>query len=181
MLMAIQTASLLSDWARKSIDRPVETVHPARNIALACLVLLLPLGFLPGLRTFMKMESAPIYELTTTPIEAVDWLSGHPELPGPVFNDYAFGSYLAFALPSRPTWIDTRTYNFPPELWEEYTRLSAGRSGWQEVFDREGFNLLLLSAAAQPELIRAVEASPLWCEQYRDPYAVIFSRCEGLP
>jgi len=181
VLMAVQTAALLSDWARKGLDRPVETVHPARNIAIACLLLLMPLGFLPGLRAGLKIQESPIYELSTTPIAAVEWLSAHPELPGPVFNDYAFGSYLAYALPSRLTWIDTRMYNFPPGQWEEYTRLSAGFSGWQEVFDREGINLLLLSAAAQPELIRSVEASPLWCEEYRDPYAVIFIRCASMP
>jgi hypothetical protein len=125
LLMAVQTASLLSDWARKRLDLPVETVHPARNIAIACLLLLMPLGFLPGLRAGLKLEDAPVYELSTTPIEAVKWLSGHPELPGPVFNDYAFGSYLAYALPSRPTWIDTHV-PLPAGQWSEYTRLSAG-------------------------------------------------------
>ena len=180
-LMCVQSAPLLSDWTRKLLDRPVESIHPVRNIAIACLLLLMPLGFLPGVREKLKVESAPVYELSTTPIGAVDWLLEHPDLPGPVFSDYAFGSYLAFALPSRPTWIDTRMFNFPPGQWEEYTRISAGEPEWGTDFDREGVNLLLLSTAAQPELIRAVRESPAWCEQYRDPYAVIFARCASLP
>jgi len=30
-------------------------------------------------------------------------------------------------------------------------------------------------------LIEAVPASNEWCEQYRDPYAILFARCAFLP
>jgi hypothetical protein len=69
-------------------------------------------------------------------------------------------------------------YSFSLEQWQEYVRMANG-DGWQEMFDREGINLLLLSQAAQPNLIRAVSTSPTWCEEYRDEYAVIYSRCEA--
>jgi hypothetical protein len=47
------------------------------------------------------------------------------------------------------------------------------------MLDREGINLLLLSQAAQPRLVVAVSESDIWCEEYRDEYAVIFARCEA--
>jgi hypothetical protein len=41
--------------------------------------------------------------------------------------------------------------------------------------------LLMLSLNSQKTLVEAVKDSDLWCEQYRDETAVIFSRCEPIP
>lgn len=180
LLLGIFSAKLLSEWSHAWTDRPVKRIIPPINVTLSTVLFLLPLIFLPGLRDSWWKSSPPLYELATTPIGAVEFLKAHEELPGPIWNDYAFGSYLEFALPSRPTWMDTRMYSFPPEQWEEYVRVS-NAEGWREMFDREEINLLLLSAAAQPKLATAVSQSDLWREEYRDEYAVIFSRCEAKP
>ena len=73
--------------------------------------------------------------------------------------------------------MDSRFNAFPPEQWTEYVQVSRAEN-WQGMFDREGINLLMLSTASQPKLIAAASVSELWCEEYHDPYAVIFSRCE---
>ncbi|MBN8657229.1 MAG: hypothetical protein J0M11_15950 [Anaerolineae bacterium] len=176
-LLAIFTAKLISEWTNTYIDKPIEKINPTINTAIAVMLLLLSLVFMPGVRDSWWEDAPDLYELTTTPVDAVEFLKMREDLPGPLWNDYAFGSYLEFMLPSRPTWMDTRMYSFPQPMWEEYVRVTNGE-GWQEMFDREGINLLLLSQAAQPNLIQAVSASPLWCEEYSDEYAVIFSRCE---
>lgn len=176
-LLAIFTAKLVSEWTNVYIDKPIEKINPRTNIAIAFMLLLLSLVFMPGIRDSWWKGAPDLYELTTTPIEAVEFLKTREDLPGLLWNDYAFGSYLEFALPSRPTWMDTRMYSFPQEMWEEYVRVTNGE-GWQEMFDREDINLLLLSQAAQPNLIQAVSASPNWCKEYSDEYAAIFSRCE---
>lgn len=177
-LLAIFTAKLVSEWSNTTIDKPIEKINPRTNIAIAVMLLLVSLVFMPGVRESWWKGAPNLYELSTTPIEAVEFLKTREDLPSPLWNDYAFGSYLEFMLPSRPTWMDTRMYSFPQEQWEEYVRVTNG-DGWQEMFDRESINLLLLSQAAQPNLIQAVSASPNWCEEYRDEYAVIFSRCEA--
>ena len=180
-LLAIFTATLLAEWTNRLIDRPVEKLNPRLNLALSRLILLLSLFFLPGLRETWWKQAPPLYEESTTPIAAVNWLAAHPELRGEMWNDYAFGSYLAFALPSRPTSIDTRMYSYPPEQWTSYTQISSGGPSWEYIFQRENINLLLLSSTSQVPLIEAVEASSDWCKQYHDPYAVIFARCAFLP
>lgn len=176
-LLAIFTAKLVYEWTNAVIDKPIETINPRINTLIASMLFLVPLIFLPGVRDLWWEDAPETYELTTTPLEAVEYLKSHQQLPGPLWNDYAFGSYLEFALPSRLTWMDTRMYSFPQEQWEEYVRVT-NADGWQEMFDREGINLLLLSRAGQPNLVKAVTASDVWCEQYRDEYAVIFLRCE---
>jgi hypothetical protein len=176
-LLAVFTAKLVAEWSDQWIDRPIERIHPRFNLVIASALFLLPLALLPGVRDSWWQDAPPLYEPSTTPVEAVEYLKTREDLSGPLWNDYAFGSYLQFALPSRPTWMDTRMYSFPQEQWEEYVRVT-NAEGWQEMFDREGVNLLLLSQAAQPKLVEAVSESDGWCEEYRDEVAVIFSRCE---
>ena len=177
-LLAVFSAKLIGEWTNAYIDKPIEKINPRINTAITVMLFLLPLIFLPGFRDSWWKDAPDLYELSTTPIQAVEFLKTRDDLPGPLWNDYAFGSYLEFALPGRPTWMDTRMYSFPQEQWEEYVRVTNGE-GWQEMFDREGINLLLLSQAAQPNLIEAVSSSNVWCEEYRDVYAIIFSRCEA--
>lgn len=174
-LLAVFTAKLIGEWTNAHIDKPIQKVNPRVNAAIALVLFILPLLFMPGVRDSWWADAPELYELSTTPVAAVEFLKSHEELPGPMWNDYAFGSYLEFALPSRPTWMDTRMYSFSQQQWEEYVRVT-NADGWQEMFDREGVNLLLLSQAGQPYLIKAVSSSPVWCEEYRDDYAVIFSR-----
>jgi hypothetical protein len=123
-------------------------------------------------------DSVPVYEMSTTALEATGWLVQHPEACSNLWADYAFGGYLSFALPSCKPWMDSRFNAYPPEQWAEYVRVTKAE-GWQEMFDREGIDHLFLSRAAQPKLIEVVSASSAWCKEYRDEYAAIFSRCEA--
>jgi hypothetical protein len=64
---------------------------------------------------------------------------------------------------------------------EAYQQISHGSPEWEMLLQREGVNLLLLSTASQTKLIENAASSHQWCEQYRDPNAVIFSRCNPIP
>lgn len=180
-IITVLTAAPLADVTRSKLDRSVKISFPALNIALAFLFIPLSLFYLPGIREKWWPQAPPAYAPYATPFAAVEWLEEHPEVPGPLWNDYVFGSYLLFALPSRPIWLDGRFFPFPPEQIEQYIQISRGSSEWDSVFQREGVNLLLLSITAQPKLIENIESSGEWCEQYRDKYAVIFSRCNPIP
>ena len=176
-VISVPTAALLAGWM-KHTDEPRQK-FPGINMAFGIFILSLSLLFLPGLRQRWMGDTVPIYEMTTTPLAATEWLAGRPELRGPLWTDYAFGGYLSFNLQSHQPWMDSRFNAFPAEQWTEYVQVSRAEN-WQEVFDREKINLLMLSTASQPDLVEAVSASMLWCEEYRDRYAFIFSRCEPL-
>jgi hypothetical protein len=151
------------------------------NYALSALILLFPLMMLPGIRESWWKDSPAPYHEPTTPIAAAKWLDQHPNLPGPLFAEFTFGSYLTYALPSRLLWIDNRFNAYPPEHWEKYQVISAAKYPWERLLDADKVNLLMLSLHTQTNLVEAVEDSGLWCEQYRDKTAVIFSRCEPIP
>jgi hypothetical protein len=176
LLLAVFTAALLAEWTDRLA--PPRRTFPALDLAFGIFMLLIPLTLLPGLREHWMGDSVPVYEMSTTALEATGWLVQHPEACSNLWADYAFGGYLSFALPSCKPWMDSRFNAYPPEQWAEYVRVTKAE-GWQEMFDREGIDHLFLSRAAQPKLIEVVSASSAWCKEYRDEYAAIFSRCEA--
>jgi hypothetical protein len=181
-IMAVLSGALLTELLRSfRPGRVLQETNPTFNYILSGLILLMPLMMLPGLRESWWAEAPPPYHEATTPLAAAQWLSAHPDLPGPLFAEYTFGSYLTYALPSRPLWIDNRFNAYPPEHWEKYQTLSSARYPWESLLAEDQVNLLMLSLSSQKTLAQAVEESGGWCEEYRDPTAVIFSRCEPIP
>jgi len=174
LILTVLTASLLAAPGRRWLDRPHRGGIPALDILLALLFIGMPLAVLPGLREGW-WDKAPS-PLEHTPVQATEWLAAHPDLPGPLWSELSFASYLEYALPSRPTWIDTRFEVFPVEQWEQYRAVSSGEWNWQLRLDEAGVNLLMVSPAEQPRLLAALEASACWREVYRDEVAVIFQR-----
>lgn len=177
-ILVVLTARLLSDWENKYLGNPEQT-QPVFNLVLGFFFILLPLALLPGVREqWWKQSPAPV---ENTPVAATEWLAAHPGLPGPLWSEIGFSSYLEFALPGRPTWIDTRFEVFPVEQWQAYESISSARFDWAGLLDATGANLLLVSIQNQPELLSALETSPTWCELQRDPVAVLYQRgaCGG--
>lgn len=95
-----------------------------------------------------------------------------------VFHSVNWGGYLTWhgweLQPRFRTWIDDRLETHSQETWREYVDLMRAAPGYQEVLDREGFELLCLPT--ETALAQAVNAGAAWEELYRDSYVVIFRR-----
>lgn len=181
-ILAVLTSVMLADWERRFIkDTPPPRAGtrflPAVNSILVLLLILLPFPLLPGLREAWWPEAPPPTE--NTPLAATEWLAAHPDLPGPLWAEIGFASYLEFALPSRPPWMDTRFELFTVEQWESYRAVTSARYDWQPRLDETGANLLMVSTQYQSDLLEALSAAPAWCELYRDETAVLYERCGG--
>jgi hypothetical protein len=182
LIMAVLTGPLINDLWRSFRPAGIfSETNPTFNYILAGLILLLPLMLLPGIRESWWQEAPAPYHEGSTPIAATNWLADHPDIKGPLFAEYTFGSYLTYALPSRLLWIDNRFNAYPPEHWEKYQTISSAEYSWDKLLDADHVNLLMLSLSTQKNLVQAVGDSKAWCEQYRDKTAVIFSRCEPIP
>jgi hypothetical protein len=177
-ILVVLSSRLVSVWENRYSGKSMQGL-PVLNLALGLILTLLPLAFLPGLREkWWKQSPDPT---DGTPIAATEWLDAHPDLPGPLWSEIGFSSYLEFALPERPTWIDTRFEVFPVEQWQAYRNITYARYDWEALLDATGANLLLVSVQNQAELLSALEISPAWCELRRDPVAVLYQRgaCGG--
>jgi hypothetical protein len=179
-ILAVLSAELVAPMVTKYLSYQPGSAHTKLNLSFFALMLFLPLLTLPGIRQRWWAESPPVIS-STTPVRASQWLSKHPELPGPLWSDFAFASYLIFQLPERPVWIDTRFYPFPPEQWERYIQVSEARLGWEGILEEEGIQLLMLDIHSQADLVAAVEGSPVWCKVYHDEVVVIFARSSDAP
>lgn len=179
ILIAVQSAFLLADWDKRWLDRRNHIGLPVVNILLGLIFLLFPLSLVTGFRERWWAQSPPALE--ETPLEAVEWLQQHPELPGPMWNDFNFSSYLIFALPQRPVWIDTRMHlvGYTPEQYDQYRAIANARYDWENLLLSDGINLLFLSTQNQPILAQAVEQSPNWCIAYRDESSLIAARVDS--
>ena len=176
LILVVLTAVLLADWEKKYLSGSEQT-RPVFNLALGLIFMLLPLVLLPGLRETWLKHSPPVTD--NTPVAATAWLASHPDLPGPLWSEIGFSSYLEFALPQRPTWIDTRFELFPVGQWQAYQAITDARFDWESLLDSTGVNLLMVSPQNQPQLLSALEISPAWCERYRDNIAVVYQHCAG--
>ncbi|HJW84124.1 MAG TPA: hypothetical protein VJ754_07455, partial [Anaerolineae bacterium] len=174
-LLPVLSANVLAPKAGRILDRPRARSLPVLDRVLTVLLLVSPLALLPGLRERWWTDAPPALS-ATTPVAATRWLKGHPEIPGPLWSDPAYASYLTYALPERPVWIDTRFYPFPPEQWQRYLDVAEAAPGWEDLLAQDSVALLMIHVAGQPRLLAGVEQSPNWCERYRDAETAIFAR-----
>ena len=180
-ILTALTAALLPEILLRNFDSSAGATIPGLNYSLGILFLLLSVFLLPGLRDAWWADSPPALDPVTTPVAAADWLADHPDLPGPMWNDVVFGSYLIHAAPTRPVWLDTRIQViFTAEQAHNYLFVQSAQEGWDSFLKDNKVNLLFL-ARTQPAIVGAVQNSSEWCEQYSDDVALIFARCEPLP
>jgi hypothetical protein len=177
VLSACLLTSLLEWLNSRRQPKPTQAGIKAVNISLGILFTLLPLALLPGLRAAWWADSPP--PLVDTPVQAVGWLEENPDIPGPLWSEVGFSSYLEYALPARQVWNDTRFEVYPSEQWERYKTVNSASWNWQAILDEEGVNLLLVSRKKQAPLLAALQGSPNWVLLHADEVAVLFERSEG--
>jgi hypothetical protein len=166
---------LLAPLIGNRIDPEEVKGYPVLNGVIVLLLLVLPLLFMPGIREKWWQDSPPVLA-SNTPVEAVEWLGEHPQLPGPIWNAAAFASYLIYALPERPVWIDTRLELFPYEQWVQYIEISEAAPGWEELLTKYDIALLMIDPEEQARLLKVLNQSKDWCKSYSDQTSIIFTQ-----
>jgi hypothetical protein len=170
-------AASLHHWAAKrGIEQGTRVGRPVVNLALAGLVGLLAFLSLPWFRPYLPL---PVwrrgYVSPETPVQAAAALCS---LPGThrVFHGEGYGSYLIWACPDLPVFIDPRFELYPPVQWRDLLTLNYGRYDWAAILEEYSADTLLLQRDTQQPLIRAASEAPHWQRTYEDDQAVIFQR-----
>lgn len=155
---------------RSSVTAPQRTL----NAALALLLLVGAAFSLPWFKALWPLppEKAGLIA-AETPVAATEFLL-RERPPGPLFHAMAFGSYLIWAAPEYPTFVDGRIELFTAELWQDYLYISAGAPGWEERLEQYGVRTLMLNPQEQAGLVEAVRESGRWEELYSDRAATLF-------
>ncbi len=166
------TARLLAAGEPQSSRRPVELAFMNRLIGALLLGLLaatLPwwkeaLGLGPALGNLLSAE---------TPVHATQQLRSLPQRPQRLFHDMGFGSYLIWAAPEQPVFVDPRIELYPYTQWVDYIELGQGRRV-TDLADKYGFDGWLLDPEAQSGLVAALDADPRWQRLFETEEAIYF-------
>jgi hypothetical protein len=152
---------------------------PALNYAVLGLLLLLAFASLPWLRPAMPFPPhwRSYIALAETPIAATERLCALDEVIR-VFNDMGYGSYLIWACPRAPVFIDTRIEVYPSVMWREYFLVSDGQFGWEAALARHDVNAILSNKERQRMLTLAAKASNAWEVVYEDAHSALLLRGE---
>jgi hypothetical protein len=109
------------------------------------------------------------------PVDAVRFISSRSE-PGPLFNDFGWGGYLIWSLPSTRVSIDGRTnVHSAPRIVRSYLTWS-GNSDWASDPDLQKARLIL--APRTQALVSILRLHPRYRVIYEDKLAVVFQKEE---
>jgi hypothetical protein len=107
------------------------------------------------------------------PAQAVHYLRQHP-LKEPLLNDFNWGGYLAWNLPTQPIFIDTRADIFEQSgLFKTYLDMTALALPVEDY--NHGQLRYVLFPRSSP-LVAALSRSPNWATEYQDDTAVLLHR-----
>jgi hypothetical protein len=180
--MAAAPAFAIALAARPGVPaRPPRPQKARLNAVVFGLIALLVIGRVPWLRPILPATLQKPYEVTEyTPIQATEVLCRMtPPTPLRTFANIYYASYLAWACPAAPTFMDTRFELYPTAMWQDYLRIINAQFGWEERLAHYDVNTLFVQKESEKELIAAARASGRWQTTYEDPFAIIMQRTGG--
>jgi hypothetical protein len=145
------------------------------NGALALAIVAIGVLALPWWRAATPNEG-PLPLLADAPASITRALQARLTSADRVFNTQAWGSWLEFAVPDAPMFVDSRIELFPTEVWDEYLAVSGGDSGWQAILDRWGVTAVVAMVGGQDALIAELRRSPDWRQLEESDGGVAFVR-----
>jgi hypothetical protein len=147
-----------------------QDLKPALSSALNWLIVIL-VALVASLKCGIALSPQMIdkAQRQTVPVRAVEWVKQN-HVAGPIYNSYAWGGYLLWALPEEPVFVDGRTDVYD-EFLAEYIKVMFVRPGWQDVLDRYGVRLALIERDGL--LATMLATQPEWRLAYRDDQAAI--------
>lgn len=174
--LAARLGALRGHASTMSSARARRPERSGLNYGFAFLILLGATASLPWFKQWLPLPEAKAGLVSTeTPVEAVRVLVERG-LPREVFHDEGTGSYLTWAAPQYPVFVDPRIELYPEDIWLSYLGVSGAQAGWQERLDSYDAKTLLLSRESQGSLIEAARASNLWTLVWEDAYFVLLTR-----
>jgi hypothetical protein len=168
-LLVAQAATLLPQprAARRAAGSPI------LNAVLVGMLALMLVAALPWFKPALFPPSVGALVSEDTPVAAVAFLRSQPDRPRHLFHTEAAGSYLIWAAPEQPVFVDTRIELYPYEQWRDYINLGQGNNA-AELLKKYAIDGLLLDVKRQKPLIEIIRRDPAWVERYKDDQMVYF-------
>jgi hypothetical protein len=149
--------------------------NPAINALLILGFVVVAALSLPGLRMLDLLFGPARWpvEPPDLPVAAAEQVARTPATR--LYNALDWGGYLAWRLaPRQRIFVDARFQLYPPHVYADYFAIAQARPGWAARLAAYGVDGLVLSRAAQADLVQALAADDAWQAVYCDAYAAVF-------
>ena len=178
IVMAPILADLINrNWVNKKEGflRPLPAQRTGLNTVFVILLGLMAVASLPWFKAYLPLPEKKAGLISSeTPIDGTNYLIEH-HLPGPVFNNIAFGSYLIWAAqPDYKVFVDPRLELYSLSVWQDYIMVGQGQDNWEKCLNRYGIKTLFLNPSEEANLVRLAMQSKKWSMVYQDTHSIIF-------
>lgn len=162
-------------WARRPDQGPsAARGYPALNWSLLAMAVLAAAAVVPQMPTAQVHKAANTGGTPPYPVEGADFIrQRYPEAR--MFNSYEWGGYLINALyPQQRVFIDGRPDMYGDALVEEYVDVVTIQSGWQDILDKYGVDLVIIER--ESALATVLRESPAWLSAFSADVEEVFVR-----
>ncbi len=181
-VMADHLAAILEKVGYRSAASPPAPGMQRINTLFASLLIFLAFLSLPWFKDYLPLSSQKAGLISSeTPVAATEYLLAN-HLPGSLYHDMSFGSYLIWAAqPEYPVFVDSRLELYPVQIWNEYLTIASGSYPYKALLEKYHFQTLMLSKQNQAGLIRELQDSDSWTLVYEDANVLLYTRQSTTP
>jgi hypothetical protein len=157
------------------------TARASRWMPAATLVALALVAGVAVTRTGQALAGQQAVFQAEVPVGAADWLALHPRAGTRMYNQYSWGSYLAYRFypeSGRRVYVFTEGVVMGDAQFYRYERVASLQPGWRRELDGTGVDYVVYNRGSA--LDDALATQPDWRQVYHDSTAVIYVRV-GTP
>jgi hypothetical protein len=176
--LSLVLGPLVAGWISSGRAAAATELVPRRLVAVSLVAILL-LCAIPWLKPHVVPRPyGPLVWESRTPIAGVEALARDERRPARLLHGMGFGSYLTFALPSQPVFVDPRLEFYPMSFWNDLGAVGAGRNV-DSIFARYGIDGVLAEKHGQAALVKALRRRPDFELRFEDDNCAYFARPSG--
>jgi hypothetical protein len=160
----------------RSLERELDGRGGHRELPMrvASWVVILALAVLMLTRVPWNGQMNRLIKLDQYPVKAAEVVALN-KVKGHMWNVYHWGGYLVWRFyKERPVFIDGRADVYGKAIWDDYQKISQGRSGWREMLDKWDVQYLLIDSSYG--MCRTLDLAPDFVRIYTDSRASVYVR-----
>ena len=170
LVAPVVLAGLLPRSQPRELERETGAVNSGMAVLLVGAVILL----LPWWRGGDDAEQARQL-LSEAPVETTEAMKTALPPGARIFAAQPLASWLEFALPDRPEFVDPRIELFPAEVWDDYSEIRFEGADWRETLDRWEVDAVVVDVRSWT-LGERLETDRGWTLIFEDESAAVFVR-----
>ena len=176
-----QFAVFCSPWAawaltssRARAERTETATDPARAVVHAAVAVGACLAWAVIAAPNLTASANAAQQSRSYPVAAVEFLRAHTTPSTRLFNQYDWGGFLTFTLPTVPVFVDGRPDMYGDAFIDRYMSTWLLRPGWQDRLAHDGVTAVVASTTSP--MVTALRTDPTWRVAYSDRVATLLER-----